>query len=260
MPDVLSESNVKERLTTRIIGADYRHLSLTHSTQDDVSEAGRAGAVEGLTITADEQTRGRGRFRRSWMSPPGASLLGSILLRPGTELLPSLSMIAALAVPRAIRRVCPTLNPEIKWPNDVLIGGRKVCGILVEVVWGEAEADQFAVAGIGINVNWDTASIPEIAETSTSLSRETGGEVSRLDLLCALLEEMEALYVEAREGGDVFGQWRAALITVGRRVNVSGSDSTFEGIALDVEPSGALVVQDDDGQRRVVHAGDVTLG
>ena len=76
MPDVLSESDVKQRLTTRIIGADYRHLPLTHSTQDDVSEAGRAGAAEGLTITADEQTRGRGRFRRSWMSPPGASLLG----------------------------------------------------------------------------------------------------------------------------------------------------------------------------------------
>ena len=260
MPDGLSESDVSQRLTTRIIGADYRHLSLTHSTQDDVSEAGRAGAAEGLTITADEQTRGRGRFRRSWMSPPGASLLVSILLRPSAELLPSLSMIAALAVPRAIRRVCPTMNPEIKWPNDVLIGGRKVCGILVEVVRGESEEDQFAVAGIGVNVNWDTASIPEIAETSTSLSRETGGEVSRLDLLCALLEEMEMLYMEAQEGGDVFGQWRSALITLGRRVNVSGSDSTFEGIALDVEPSGALVVQDDNGQRRVVHAGDVTLG
>ncbi len=260
MPDALNESEVKQRLSTRIIGAEYKHLPVTHSTQDDVSAAGREGAVEGLTITADEQTRGRGRFRRSWMSPPGASLLVSILLRPDPNLLPTLSMICALAVPRAIRRVCPELNPEIKWPNDILIGGRKVCGILVEVVRGESEEEQFAVAGIGVNVNWDTASIPEIAEASTSLSRETSGEVSRLDLLCALLEEMDALYIDARGGGDVFGQWRAALVNLGKRVNVSGSDSTFEGVALDVEPSGGLVVQTDDGQRRVVHAGDVTLG
>ena len=259
MPDVLNESEVKQRLTTRIIGAEYRHLPVTHSTQDDVSEAGRAGAAEGLTITADEQTRGRGRFRRTWIAPPGSSLLVSILLRPSAELLPSLSMICALAVPRAIRRVCPELNPEIKWPNDILIGGRKVCGILVEVVRGETEEDQFAVAGIGVNVNWDTASIPEIAEASTSLSRETGSEVPRLDLLCALLEEMDALYVAAREGDDVFVQWRSALVNLGNRVKVSGSDSTFEGLALDVEPSGALVVQTDDGQRKVVHAGDVTL-
>lgn len=256
----MNESAVRERLATRIIGAEYRHLAVTHSTQDDVSAAGRAGAAEGLVVTADEQTRGRGRFRRSWMSPPGASLLVSVLLRPGPELLPTLSMICALAVPRAIRRVCPELAPEIKWPNDVLIGGRKVCGILVEVVRGDTGGEQFAVAGIGVNVNWDTASIPEIADASTSLSRETGGEVSRLDLLCALLEEMEALYVEAREGGDVFTQWRAALVNLGKRVSVSGSDSTFEGVALDVEPSGGLVVRTDDGQRRVVHAGDVTLG
>ena len=259
MPNALNESEVRQRLTTRVIGAEYKHLPVTHSTQDDVSAAGREAAAEGLVITADEQTRGRGRFRRSWMSPPGASLLVSILLRPNPHLLPSLSMICALAIPRAIRRVCPELNPEIKWPNDILIGERKVCGILVEVVRGDSDEDQFAVAGIGINVNWDTASIPEIAEASTSLSRETGGEVSRLDLLCALLEEMDALYVDAREGGDVFGQWRSSLVNLGKRVNVSGSDSTFEGLALDVEPNGGLIVQTDDGQHKVVHAGDVTL-
>ena len=149
MPDALNESEIAQRLSTRIIGADYRHLAVTHSTQDDVSTAGRAGAAEGLTITADEQTRGRGRFRRSWMSPPASSLLVSVLLRPSPDLLPSLSMICALAVPRAIRRVCPQLDPDIKWPNDILIGGRKVCGILVEVVRGDSEEDQFAVAGIG---------------------------------------------------------------------------------------------------------------
>ena len=259
MADALNETEVRQRLTTRTIGADYRHLSVTHSTQDDVSTAGQEGAAEGLTITADEQTRGRGRFRRSWMSPPGASLLVSILLRPNAELLPTLSMICALAIPRAILRVCPQLNPEIKWPNDILIGGRKVCGILVEVVRGDSEEDQFAVAGIGVNVNWDTASIPEIADASTSLSRETGGDVSRVELLCALLEELDALYLHAREGGDVFAQWRSSLVNLGKRVNVSGSDDSFEGLALDVEPSGALVVQTDDGQHRVVHAGDVTL-
>ena len=95
MSDALNESEVRQRLSTRIIGAEYRHLPVTHSTQDDVSAAGRAGAAEGLAITADEQTRGRGRFRRSWMSPPGASLLVSVLLRPNAELLPSLSMISA---------------------------------------------------------------------------------------------------------------------------------------------------------------------
>ncbi len=259
MPDDLNESAIRERLRTGLVGSEYRHVPLTWSTQDDVSTAGRAGAAEGLAVTADEQTRGRGRFRRAWMSPPGASLLLSVLLRPDDALLPSLSMICALAVQRAIRRVCPQIDPQVKWPNDVLIEGRKACGILVEVVRGESENEQFAVAGIGINVNWDTSTIPEIAETSTSLSREMGTSVSRTDLLCALLEEMEALYLEAQAGGDIFTQWRSAIITLGRRVGVSGSDTTFDGTAVDVEPSGALVVMTDDGQRRVVHAGDVTL-
>ena len=259
MSDALNETEIGKRLNTRVIGAAYRHLDVTHSTQDDAADAGRAGAAEGLTITADEQTRGRGRFRRTWMAPRRSSLLVSILFRPPPHLLPSLSMIAALAVPRAIRRVCPELTPDIKWPNDVLLKERKVCGILVDVVQGDTENDRFAVVGIGINVNWDTASIPEIAESSTSLSRETGGDVSRADLLCALLEEMDGLYADAQAGGDIFGQWRSALVTIGRRVHVTGSDSEFDGVAIDVEPSGGLVLQDEDGQRRVVHAGDVTL-
>ncbi len=259
MADDLTTDAVRDRLQTRTIGRDYQHLRSTHSTQNVVATRGHEGAAEGLTVTADEQSAGRGRFRRSWVSPPGASLLVSILLRPSAAVLPMVTMIAALAVPRAIRRVAPELSPEIKWPNDILLGERKTCGILVEAARPEQEDDQFAVLGIGVNVNWDTASIPEIAETATSLSRENGRAVSRLDLLCALLEELEQLYVSAQAGGDIFQQWRAALVTLGRRVEVSGSDSTFEGVAEDVDLSGALIVRDDAGLRRVVHAGDVTL-
>ena len=259
MEDDLTPDSVRDRLQTQIIGRDYQHLPSTHSTQNVVATRGHEGAAEGLTVTADEQSAGRGRFRRSWVSPPGASLLVSILLRPSPAVMPMITMMAALAVPPAIRRVAPELSPEIKWPNDVLLGGRKACGILVEAARPEQEDAQFAVLGLGINVNWDTALISEIAETATSLSRETGRVVSRLDLLCALLEELDALYVSALAGGDIFQQWRAALVTLGRRVQVSGSDSSFEGVAEDVESSGALVVRDNAGQRRVVHAGDVTL-
>ena len=259
MSDQLSVSAVRERLNTRFIGQTHQHFALTNSTQDIVTEAGRAGAQEGLIVTADEQSRGRGRFRRSWVAPPGASLLVSVLLRPGPEQLPMMSMIAALASARAIRRVVPELAPEVKWPNDVLLKGRKACGILVEVADSGNDASKYAVVGIGINVNWDTASIPEIAEASTSLANETGRAVSRVDLLCALLEEMERLYLQAQGGEDVFTQWRSALVTLGRQVRVAGSDSAFQGVAIDVEPSGALVVMDDANQRRIVHAGDVTL-
>ena len=259
MADDLTTEAVRDRLQTRVIGRDYQHLQSTHSTQNVVATRGYEGAAEGLTVTADEQSAGRGRFRRSWVSPPGASLLVSILLRPPADVLPMITMISALAVSRAIRRAAPELSPEIKWPNDILLGERKACGILVEAARPEDEDNQFAVLGIGVNVNWDTASIPEIAETATSLSRETGRVVSRLELLCALLEGLEQLYVSAKTGGNIFQQWRAALVTLGRRVQVSGSDAAFEGVAEDVEPSGALVVRDDAGLRRVVHAGDVTL-
>jgi BirA family biotin operon repressor/biotin-[acetyl-CoA-carboxylase] ligase len=259
MTDTLSTLPLTDGLATRYLGRAFLHLRETDSTQNVAAEAGRRGEPEGLVVSADEQSAGRGRFRRAWVSPPGASLLVSILLRPSPKTLPSVVMIAALAVAQAIRQVAPDLLPQIKWPNDVLLNDRKVCGILVETVYGDGGAPGFTVLGIGLNVNWDTSTVAEIADTATSLSRGAGRTFDRRLVLQRLLEALETLYEQAKAGGDIHGLWRGSLVTLGRRVRVRGGDVETEGVAVDVDASGALVIRSSDGRLVTVHAGDVTL-
>lgn len=258
--DLSSLDNLQDGLNTRYIGREFYHLEQTDSTQNVVADYARNGAAEGLVVSAAEQSAGRGRFRRSWVSPPGASLLISILLRPKEETLPAVVMIAALAVARAIQKVAPDLVPQIKWPNDVLIDNKKVCGILVETVYDQTSGTPaFTVLGMGLNVNWDTATVPEIADTATSIAREAGRDFLLREVLQTVLQELETLYGQAKNGADIFSQWRESLITLGRRVHVQGSDVSLDGVAEDVATSGALVLRTEDGHIHTVHAGDVTL-
>ncbi len=258
MEDPLSAVAIEGTLRTRYVGRPFTHLGSVNSTQDLVAAAGARGEPEGLAISADEQTSGRGRLKRSWISPPGGSVLISILLRPPPEVLSSVVMIAALAVRDAIGEAAPDLAPEIKWPNDILLTRLKTCGILVETT-RDGPNGTFSVLGIGVNVNWDTASVPEIAETSTSLSRETGRFVPRASVLIPLLGRVETLYEAAKNGDDILGRWKSQLVTLGRAVVVTSRDTEIEGIAEDVEASGALTVRDAFGALHTVRAGDVTL-
>ena len=258
--DNLSAATVFDGLRTLYMGREYIHFPLTDSTQNVVAEAAKRGAPEGLVVTADEQSAGRGRFRRSWSSPPGGSLLVSILFRPAVETASLVVMAGALATQKAIRSVAPELSPELKWPNDILLGGRKTCGMLVETAHGP-EAPLYAVLGIGLNVNWDPRQVPEIAATATSLSVAAGGRLfSRRLLLQGLLEALEETYERAkRDGRAVAQEWRSQLVTLGKRVRVQGGDVIADGVAEDVDSSGALLLRADDGRLLTVHAGDVTL-
>ena len=254
----LSNESVQRALKTSYVGHPFTHSKSVDSTQNLAATAGRRGESEGLVISADEQTAGRGRFKRTWVSPPGGSIMISVLLRPPPDVLPMVVMIAALSVHEAIAKAAPDLAPEIKWPNDILLNGRKTCGILVETT-GERPTNTFSVLGMGVNVNWDTRSVPEIAQTSTSVGREAGRFIDRSSVLLPLLDGLERNYEAAKAGDDIFGRWRENLVTLGRRVVVTGSDAEFEGVAEDVDETGALLVREAGGAKRVVRAGDVTL-
>jgi BirA family biotin operon repressor/biotin-[acetyl-CoA-carboxylase] ligase len=255
----LDLGRIKERLTTSFVGRSLHCWEALPSTMDEAWRLGRAGAPEGTVVLAEEQTAGRGRLERSWWAPAGSSLLLSILLRPGwpARQAQRLTVVCSLAVCEAISTVAGA-EAEVKWPNDVLINGRKVCGILTELDVAGEELET-AVVGIGINVNVDFKGAPPLMTPATSLMLAAGQTISRLDLLVALLEGIERRYVATREGRSYHQEWAKRMATLGREVQVGGAQKTWSGLAVDVDADGALLVRAEDGTVQRVLAGDVTL-
>ena len=214
------------------------------------------GASEGTVVIAGTQTAGRGRIGRTWLSPKG-SLAMSIMLKPTLDNLPQLIMIASLAVVRAIKQIAD-LETQIKWPNDVLIKGKKVCGILIE---NEVKGDKinFAIIGIGINVNFDPLAFPEIEEIATSLSYELGAEISKVELISTLLFELEQLYLEAQAGAPVYREWQENMDTLGRWIQVKTGETVEKGKAETVTEKGNLILRRADGSLAEIVSGDVTV-
>ena len=252
----LSPASLRRELRTRLIGQNILYYPATSSTMDVAKQAIREGAAEGTIVIADHQTAGRGRLGREWLSPPDSSILLSIILYPKLEVLPRLTMAACLAVAQSIEKVTG-LESTIKWPNDVLIAGRKVSGILIE---SDVQGDtvNYAIVGIALNVNLDPSSIPEISETATSLKEVLGREVSRLQMLGSLLGEFEALYSAMRRGEPIDREWRRHLETLGKKVAVRCGDEVQEGYAEAVDEDGNLLLRRPDGSLVTIAAGDVT--
>jgi BirA family biotin operon repressor/biotin-[acetyl-CoA-carboxylase] ligase len=249
----LNVDQVSKQLTTRALGRKVVYLASTPSTMDAARAEAEAGAEEGLVVVAEEQTAGRGRFGRKWVSPAGQNLYFTLLLRPDVARLRTLSMAAPLAVCRGLEATTP-LHPQIKWPNDVLIGGRKLSGILIESEFA-GQAPRYALVGIGLNVNFRTADT-EVAAIATSIAQELGSVVSREDVLAAVLNALGKLY----EGGeDAYAGWRERLETLGREVTVTFRGETVAGMAEDVDGEGNLVVRTADGELRTFEAGEVSL-
>jgi BirA family transcriptional regulator, biotin operon repressor / biotin---[acetyl-CoA-carboxylase] ligase len=249
-------------LATRIAGREIRHVERTGSTNEDLKLLARAGAAEGLVLSTDEQTQGRGRRGRTWSAPPGSSLLCSTLLRPAW--LPAadgfyLTILAAVAAAEAIESIVAA-RIDLKWPNDLQHQGRKLGGILVETEL-DGEALSWAIVGIGLNVNWDPSSVTELAATATSLVMIAGKPVSRLDLLGTLLQRLDNRYFRLRAGArqQLFDDWRSRLVTLGRSVQAEIAGHLLEGMAENVAPSGGLLIRDQYGELNEVSAGDVTL-
>lgn len=261
--DLPLPEEVLPRLTTRTLGRPYRFARALDSTNLELRRLALEGAPEGTTVVADFQSRGRGRRGRSWLAPPGTALHASVLLRP--ERPPAevgrLTLLTAVAARRAVE-VVTGLLPGVKWPNDLVLRGRKCCGILLEMA-AQQDAVEFVVVGVGINVNQMEEDFPaEVRSTATSLRLELGAPVCRIDLLAALLATLEEVYDAWRAGRDaaLLDEWRAACVHLGQRVRVLGSGTEWTGLALDVEADGSLLLRPDGSTQTVrILAGDVSL-
>jgi BirA family transcriptional regulator, biotin operon repressor / biotin---[acetyl-CoA-carboxylase] ligase len=211
----------------------------------------RRGAADGTVVVTDDQTQGRGRLGREWIAVPCAGLTFSVCLRPPADrLLHALSPAAALAVGGVVHDVAGA-RCTLKWPNDVLVDGAKVCGILIEL--DEMGDHRVAVVGIGLNVN----AAPPLA-SATCLAASSGAPLAREPVLIRLLAALEQ-YVRAAESTPdvVIGQWRDRLDTLGRHVRVHSTAGVVEGVAVDVDAEGALLVRSHDGTTSPIHAGDI---
>ncbi len=252
---------IREQLQTRWLGQQIIYLRSTTSTNDVAKDAAVADGPEGLVVLAEQQTAGRGRRGRPWLAPPGSSILMSVLLRPPfpPPKLFSLTMLAGSAAVAGVERLTG-LRCDLKWPNDIMVDNRKLGGILTEASLGADDID-FAVVGLGLNVNVDLADEPSLEATATSLSRELGREVSRALLIRDILKEIETRYEAARRGDlqVIFEEWRARLATLGTEVVVTDGLWSEAGLAYDVDLDGTLLLRRHDGRLLRVIAGDVSL-
>lgn len=267
MPNSWLSSMMREGIYTQTIGRRILHFDRVSSTMDEASALAERGAEDGTVVVAEEQWAARGRFSRSWVSPEG-NLSLSIVLRPQEAAAGYISMLAGVAVIRAVTKTT-ALEARLKWPNDVLVGGKKLCGVLVEPSYLSDQL-QYAVVGIGINVALDPSEVPYISQTATSLALETGEQIDRGPLLRNLLQEMDALYLELErtapqtadavpETPRILDEYRFCLDTLGRHVEIAWQDDICQGLAEDVNDLGNLVLKLDNGETRVLSAGEVTL-
>ena len=254
--DVNPYESFSAGLDTRFVGRKIIYFPQLSSTMDIARREAWRGAAVGTVIIAGEQTGGRGRLKRRWLSPPGNIAL-SVILYPGVSQLPYLVIIASLAAVHGIESVTG-LKTDIKWPNDILIGGKKVGGILIE---NEVKAGRvgYAIIGIGININVEESQIEGSSLPVTSLEKETRRVVVKADVIRSLLVEMERLYLLLPDGEAIYRAWREKLVTLGKRVIVQTGTATLEGLAESVDSSGALTLRLDDGRDTIVFGGDVTL-
>jgi BirA family biotin operon repressor/biotin-[acetyl-CoA-carboxylase] ligase len=248
-------ASITRGLQTSFIGRKVIYYSTLTSTMDAARQLALQGGETGTVIIAGEQSAGKGRLKRGWISPAGNIAL-SIILNPDIPGLPYLIMVASLAVVHSIETVTH-LKPQIKWPNDILIDGKKVGGILIEnEVKGNKVA--FSTVGIGINIDLNVAVYPEISATAASLKSKTGWEF-RIKIIRSLLREFEKLYLQLPDSRSIFQAWCSRLVTLGKKVRAISGNHVIEGFADSVDESGVLIIRETGGRLTRVVAGDVTL-
>jgi len=262
-PDTLGAEEISAQLNTALMGKRLINLATTASTNSEAFRLAEEGADEGTVVTADEQSRGKGRLGRIWSSPPGVNLYCSIVLRPRIKPFeaPQLTFLSAVAVARAIEQTIG-LKPEIKWPNDVLIGGRKVAGLLNEMS-AETDGINFVILGIGVNLNMTAEQLPgDLRHPATSLFIEGGTKIGRARFAASLLNELDRLYAGFLDHGfdQVRREWQERCNAHGREVVVSnhGCDDIRGGFA-GIDTDGALLVQRPGGTIERILSGDVRV-
>lgn len=261
-PDLLLPEEIRSRLTTDKLGREQIfYFPEIESTNNEAKRQAFAGCPEGTIVVAEAQVSGRGRLSRGWFSPFGKGIWLSVVLRPPFQPqdAPKCTMLAAVAVNQAIRKVTG-IESGIKWPNDILFQGRKLVGILTEMS-AEMDAINHVVIGMGINVNMAQEDFPEeLQSIATSLAAAVGHPVDRLELLTAVLKELEDTYRFAVTDGfkEILQAWRRQSVTLSQMVNVLGINHQFSGRAVDIDEDGALLVETNGKTERVI-AGDVSI-
>lgn len=242
------------------LGATLHWFAVTASTNRVAAEIGAAGASHGTVVVAEHQTSGSGKGERVWSSKPGAGLLFSVLLRPKArfEELPQITLIAAVAMVDALE-ANGIAGAQVKWPNDILIGGRKVCGILAET-GVSPDGSVFVVLGVGLNINESLSDFPpELEEIATSLAVTAGHPLSRQRIFHAFLDALEVWLERWRSGGfaPVRDAWCARSCTLGRRVRFEVGAVALSGEAVGLGADGSLAIRADDGTQHCFHSGEL---
>lgn len=261
-PDLLLSQEIRHGLQTATMARRVLSYRRVRSTNEVALQIAHNGAPEGTLVVAESQTAGRGRLGRTWYSPPGVGLWVSLVLRPHMESSKvfQLAICGALAVAEALYQRTH-LPVRVKWPNDVLIRGKKLAGVLTET---QADGDlvQLVILGIGINVNQGVDDFPEdLRDKATSVRAELGRPISRLNLLQDVLMEFEQRYQKFQERGltPFLERWRQLSWILNRRVKVQVGGRKFSGLAVDIEDTGALVLEEASGKRQRLLAGDVSF-
>ena len=258
----LNAESLRKQLAGKMIGHCLHYYDEIGSTNDEAFRLGEKGAPEGMVLIAESQSSGKGRMQRIWYSPPGANIYTSVILRPpvGTLQSTQIPIAAGVAAAETVNDFCPG-RAWIKWPNDVLIGGKKVCGILAQIKMS-GQAVDFVVVGIGINVNLAREQFPhDIQEIATSLAIEAGREISRPELIIRLYENMAKWYRELTRNGftAVRERWLSLSEMIGKTISVKFHNEAVSGKAVGLDEDGSLILLTANNQNMTVSAGDATI-
>jgi len=261
IPDMLLPGLIKRNLNTSFIGKKILYFKEITSTNEIAKQIATRLQIEGTLIIAENQTHGKGRMGRKWLSAPYKNLLFSIILTPYFKPIESfyLTMVASISVAMAIKEIT-SLDALIKWPNDVYIGNRKVCGILTEF---SAQHDEisYIIVGIGVNVNIDPSMYQEISPIATSLYKELGRRVSRIFLLTRILEHMENLYITLINGEKqkIIDYWNSLSLIKDKYVKITSGKDVIEGVASGINENGHLIIIDSQKKKHSILSGDLEL-
>jgi BirA family transcriptional regulator, biotin operon repressor / biotin---[acetyl-CoA-carboxylase] ligase len=255
------EELLRSFLTTSVFGKEIQLLEKTVSTNNQALSLAYKGAPEGAAVLADCQTGGKGRMSRSWFSPPGKNIYTTVILRPETDpaLSPQITLVSGVAVHELLDRYCPG-RVSLKWPNDVMIGGRKACGILAESRSSAVKVD-YIVVGIGININIREGELDETLRLiATSLRIETGKEFIREEVAARLYEHLEKWYFIFRDSGfaPVRQRWLECSGMTGKEISYAAQGIAMKGIVTGMDYDGALLCLV-EGKTKRLTAGEITL-
>nr|WP_230986684.1 biotin--[acetyl-CoA-carboxylase] ligase [Cohnella fermenti] len=259
-PSRISPVELTFKLSTRTFGRNVRVHEVVSSTQDVLRELAEEGAPEGTLVIAEQQNQGRGRMGRSWVSPAGKGIWMSLLLRPNVPLLqtPQLTLLAAVALNRAIERVTG-LDIGIKWPNDLLVDGKKITGILLESA-AEDERIRYVVVGMGVSVNLEASDYPEeVAAKAVSLRMACGRMLDRTELIAEILKEFEDLYAVYNASGfeTIRLLWEARSINLNKPTVLTTASGRIEGIPRGISEMGALIVEMEGESMQTVYSAEI---